>query len=221
MKSKLYFILGIILYMIVTPAFQCGDSPINDCTEYKQDTAMFHFEIPGNNAPVNILDTIKFVSIVSDTIHSVKGKHFFYPMTTLITSLQTYKVVQYNAAPALNYANIEFNSVVKEGEFQNSPYQGYSILHNRLQPYNRMQASLVAGVPGLYLVVVRLSDYSQFIREPNNYCDSYTGIFFIPEAQQQKQYWDQLGTSTLRLAGSNSFIVANKTDRNHFFVKVN
>ncbi len=221
MKKTFSFFLVICFYIIITPAFQCGESPLNDCTEYKQDTAMLHVQIPGNNVAFHLLDTIHITSVINDTIQSVKGKKFLCPINTLNTSIQAYKVIQSNTSTAVNYANIEFNAVVSEGEFQHTPYQGFTFLYKRVQPYNRLNASLIPGVKGLYLVVLSSADYGLFIREPNNYCDSYTAIHFIQETQQQKQYWDSLGTTALRLSGSNNYIVANKTDKNYFFLKVN
>jgi hypothetical protein len=44
---------------------------------------------------------------------------------------------------------------------------------------------------------------------------------YIPTSQQQKQYWDSLGVSVLRLNGNYNQEIAKKSDMNYFFVRVN
>jgi len=221
MKQTVYFFFAICFMMIVSPAFQCGEEPYDVCPTYIQDTAILRVQVPNNNGSFEVLDTIQILSVISDTIRTVKGKTFLSPINTLNTNIQAYKIIQTNTNNSLNYANVEFNAVVIEGEIQNYPFLGYTFLHRRILPFNRLNTSLVAGFRGLYLIVVNSSDYGLFIREPNNNCTSYAAVHFVDETQQQKQYWDSLGTTSLRLSGNNNFVVANKMDRNYFFVKVN
>ncbi len=222
MRKSIFFFSIICFYMIVTPAFQCGD-PYNDvCPTYTQDTAKISFNVNNNNHQFRVLDTIQFSSFISDTIQTVKGNSFISPLNTLSCNMQAYKVVDNGSGPILNYANIEFNPLVIEGQFQNYPNQGISLLYNRIEPLNRLRGSLVAGTKGLYLITVGANNsyYSFYIYESNNPCTQYKGLSYIPEAQQQRQYWDSLGTSVLRLSGANDQVISNKSDGNYFFIKV-
>jgi hypothetical protein len=56
--------------------------------------------------------------------------------------------------------------------------------------------------------------------DSRNPCSQYFGYTNISSTEQQRQFWDSIGTTTLRLAGSNGQVVANKQDRNYFFVKI-
>lgn len=207
--------------MIISPAFQCAEKISPECDVYTLDTAILNISLPSNNGVYEVLDTVHFLSAVSDTIRSVKGKEFQSPINTLNANIQVYKVVTTNNNSILNYANIEFNPIVNDGSFENNSSLGYSFLYRRISPFNRLDVSFVAGFRGLYLFVIRnSSNFGSSIKEPNNDCASYFPVCFINESQQQKQYWDSLGISSLRLAGNNSFTVANKDDKNYFFVKV-
>lgn len=207
--------------MIICPAFQCADKITPYCDVYTQDTAILRLEVPGNNGAFEVLDSIHVLSSISDTIKTVQGKVFLSPFSSLNANIQAFKVVTANNSSALNYANVEFNMIVNDGMLENSPSQGYTFLYRRSQPFNRLSVSFVPGFRGLYLFVVSNTSYFE-ITEPNNDCAYYAPLSFIDETRQQRQYWDSLGGITsLRLAGSNSFVVANKADRNYFFVRVN
>lgn len=220
-RYTLLTIAIMLMYAVVTPGFQCERGRPVDCTSYVQDTAIFPFSVLNNGSDIHVLDTVKLNSFVSDTIHSVKGRSFVYQLNTLYSSIQLYKVVTSGGGAVLNYANIEFNPVITEGQFDNMGYPGVNYLFNRLSPYNRLQGGFVAGSPGLYLAILNTSNYSGYnIYESNDYCHQYTGVYFVPEAQQQKQYWDVLGLSSIRLSSSNNYIVANKGDKNYFFMNV-
>lgn len=210
--------------MIISPGFQCRESPLaENCGPYNRDTVFVPFQLNSANAINHVYDTINLISSFNDTIHSVQGKTFLHPFNTLNLNVQAYKIVNTGSGATLNYANIEFNPLITEGQYQNISTFGINILYNRIVPNNKLQFSLVAGMPGLYLITLNMRDYSQglFIYEPNNYCNEYKVNSFIPESQQRKQYWDTIGTTTLRLNGNNNFIVANKEETNYFFIKVN
>jgi hypothetical protein len=223
MKKCLLYIGSLFAAMIICPAFQCADKITPYCEVYTQDTAILRFEVPENNGAFEVLDSIRILSSVSDTIKTVQGKVFLSPFSSMNANIQAYKVVTINNSSALNYANVEFNIIVNDGMLENSPSQGYTFLYRRTQPFNRLNVSFVPGFRGLYLFVFRNTSYFGLnIKEPNNDCAYYNPISFMDETRQQKQYWDSLGgISSLRLAGSNSFVVANKADRNYFFVRVN
>jgi len=221
MKNSLLLIVVVGFYMIVTPAFQCGNrGPENDCTNYVSDTVFFPMEISNHLNDINIYDTIKFSSTVTDTIQPRNSSQFVYPFTALNSNIQAFKVVNNGSGPILNYANIEFNPIVFEGQFQNYFNQGYGFLYNRNEPNNFLKGGLVAGRSGLYLCTVNTNNnYYEFIIYQT--CSQYKVFNYIPETQQQKQYWDSLGVSVLRLNGNYNQEIAKKSDLNYFFVRVN
>lgn len=224
MMKNILLIIGLLAYAIISPGFECGRGrPPYDCPEYTTDTVKIAYNILNNRA-LAVFDTISFSSLMTDTFTSVKGAHVNSTINNMQSHLQVYKVVSYGSGFGLNYANIEFNPLVTEGYLQNSPNQGISYLYNRVEPANKLNASLVAGAPGLYLVSVAFSSsyYSLYFYDNTNRCSQYFGVPFIPVVDQQRQYWDSLGTTSLRLIGSiDNQPVSNKQDNNYFFVKVN
>jgi len=221
MKNSLLFIVVVGFYMVFTPAFQCGDrGPENDCTNYVSDTVLIPMEISNHLNSINIYDTIKFSSKVNDTLQPRNTSQFVYPFTALNSNIQAYKVVNNGSGAILNYANIEFNPLVFEGQFQNYANQGYGFLYNRNEPNNFLKGGLVAGRSGLYLCTVNTNNnYYEFVIYQT--CSQYKLFNYIPPTQQQKQYWDSLGVSVLRLNGNYNQEIAKKSDFNYFFVRVN
>jgi hypothetical protein len=221
MKNSLLFIVVIGFYMILTPAFHCGEPYQGDnCTNYVSDTVFIPMEITNHLNGINIYDTIKFSSAVNDTIQPRNSSQFVYPFTALNSNIQAYKVVNNGSGPILNYANIEFNPLVFEGQFQNYFNQGFGFLYNRNEPNNFLKGGLVAGRSGLYLFTVNTNNnYYEFLIYQT--CSQYKVLNNIPTGQQQKQYWDSLGVSVLRLNGNYNQEIAKKSDMNYFFVRVN
>jgi hypothetical protein len=221
MKHSVPCILFVFAVMLISPAFQCAEDISPTCEAYTQDSAILPINVPGNNAAFNVLDTIHIISTISDTIRTVKGKEFLSPINTLNINIQVYKIITTNNNSTLNYANVEFNNIVMDGTLENSPSQGYTFLYRRQQPNNTLKVSFVPGFRGLYLFVLRNSStFGLNINEPDNKCAYYAPLAFINQSQQQTNYWDSLGTTSLRLSGSNSFAVANKIEKNYFFVRV-
>lgn len=220
MKNWFLVLAGLCVYMIVTPAFQCGNrGPENDCTNYVSDTVLIPTDISNHLNSINIYDTIKFSSTVNDTLQPRNTSQFVYPFTALNSNIQAYKVVNNGSGAILNYANIEFNPLVFEGQFQNFYSQGYGFLYNRNEPYNFLKGGLVAGRSGLYLCTVNTNNnYYEFVIYQT--CSQYKLFNYIPPIQQQKQYWDSLGVSVLRLNGNYNQEIAKKSDFNYFFVRV-
>jgi hypothetical protein len=221
MKNSLLLIVVIGFYMIVTPAFQCGDRyPGDNCTNYITDTVLIPTDISNHLSSINIYDTIKFSSTVNDTLQPRNTSQFVYPFTALNSNIQAFKVVNNGSGPILNYANIEFNPLVFEGQFQNYFNQGYGFLYNRNEPNNFLKGGLVAGRSGLYLFTVNTNNnYYEFLIYKT--CSQYKVLNYIPQTQQQKQIWDSLGVSVLRLNGNYNQDIAKKSDMNYFFVRVN
>ncbi len=221
MKNWFLVLAVLCVYMIVTPAFQCGNrGPENDCTNYVSDTVFIPMEISKHFNNINIYDTIKFSSTVTDTLKPINSSQFVYPFTALNSNIQAYKVVSNGSGAILNYANIEFNPLVYEGQFQSYSNQGYGFLYNRNEPNNFLKGGLVAGRSGLYLCTVNTNNnYYEFVIYQT--CSQYKMLNYIPPSQQQKQYWDSLGVSVLRLNGNYNQEIAKKSDMNYFFVHVN
>ncbi|MFT3910374.1 MAG: hypothetical protein QM737_13200 [Ferruginibacter sp.] len=220
---KLYISI-ILLWFIVRGSVCVGPRP-NGCDDYKTDTTLLSSVIT-NAAPLNhILDTVNLFSSISDTLHALSGATMISDINNLALNIQAYKVVSVGAGFVLNYANIEFNYLVNTGTIQNSGGTGINILFERNQPYNTAGISFVPGYAGLYLIKTEANNgysgygYAQFY-SGTNYCNSFIGEFEIPEADQNKQYWDSLGITSLALENSSSYLI-NKTDRDYFFVKVN
>jgi hypothetical protein len=223
MQRRLIISLVILFYIIVTPGFHCGDRP-DPCPNYTVDTIHFNFNTNNLNGHINNYDTLYFTSIVNDTITTTSNNTSVSQINYLASHIQAYKVIENSNARTLNYANIEFNPIVIEGQFQNGPTQGINIMYNRIEPYNRLKAALVAGRPGLYLISFSNADsyygYYNYMNE-SNHCTSYITKNIIPRAQQQIQYWDSLGTTSLYLSGNSSYEIANKNGSDYFFVRVN
>lgn len=216
-------LLVIFLYMLFTPGFQCG-RPEVACNEFTSDTTLMRLQVLNSTPLYHINDTIRLFSGVSDTIRTVKGEVFNYSLSSLKMSLNAYKVVRNSSnVPELNYANNEFNVLVENGNFENTGGTGFQFLFRRFEPINTLNVSLLPGRQGLYLIEVNHYNYSysyglNFYRE-NERCKSYTGVSNITIAEQQRQYWDTIGTTTLRLSNANYELI-NKNNRNYFFVRV-
>ena len=223
MQTRFIFSLVMLFYIIFTPGFHCGEPPIDRCTNYTVDTIHFNFNTNNVTGQINNYDTLYFTSVVNDTITTTSNNTFVSHINYLASHLQAYRVVDNGSGRTLNYANVEFNPLVIEGLFQNGPTQGINILYNRVEPYNRLKAALVAGRPGLYLISFNNADsyygYTGYYNESAQ-CTNYITKNIIPRAQQQIQYWDSLGTTSLYLSGNPSNEVANKNGRDYFFVKV-
>jgi len=221
MKQGFLFLPILFIYILITPGFQCGDDPPL-CDTYSNDSIPLPIEITNIYQSFHVLDTIKMSSVISDTFKSKKGVDLIYPCYTMYASIQPYKVVNNGAGPELNYANIQFNPMVTEGYFQLTSNTGINFLYNRSDPYNRLKPMLVAGEAGLYLMTIGINNYyySNMFFDSRNPCSQYFGYTNISSTEQQRQFWDSIGTTTLRLAGSNGQVVANKQDRNYFFVKI-
>ncbi|MEO7523247.1 MAG: hypothetical protein ABIT58_04095 [Ferruginibacter sp.] len=224
MKHPLKLYITVILLWFVARGSMCGGPRLENCGDYISDTTLLSARIT-NPAPVNhVLDTVNIFSRISDTLHALSGTTLITDINMLGINLQAYKVIPAGSAFVLNYANIEFNYLITKGIIQNSGGSGNAILYERTQPYNTIDISLVAGYTGLYLIKVEAnsgysgSGYAQFY-DANNYCHSFFGEIEIPVTNQNRQYWDSLGITTLTLANSVAYSI-NKPDKNYFFVNI-
>ena len=223
MKQTLIIIFISLFYLILAPGFLCGPGPRGDCYNFKSDTANMQFSIMNPSAIYHVNDSIRLTSNVSDTLHAVSGTTFINVFDRLNTNINIYKVVTNGSASELNYASNEFNVLVQTGSFQNTGGTGFEITYNRVQPFNKLEATIVPGHPGLYLVTtnpfIYSVNYDLEVFDHSNVCTNYKCFADILPTQQQRQYWDSLGTTTLRPANSN-YRYINKDDSYYFFVKV-
>jgi hypothetical protein len=221
---KKLIIFGFILTIFFSPGFQCGRGNIYDnCPNgFQVDTIYSSLNILNNNNVYHIGDTIHFLSKVNDTINTSKGASFIYKRNGFSTSMQPYKVVNNGGLNELNYANIEFNPLITVGQFQNYPGSGFNFLYKRLQPYNTLQISFVAGRAGLYIFSIMEDGYSgaNYIRKDNDFCNGYPNAFSFPISNQHSNYWDSLGVTSISLANTGGYRVAKKGDKNYVFIKV-
>ena len=219
-----YFITVIILAVFIfSSGFQCGRNRFDNCPDGNQiDTVYSTISILNSSNVYRVGDSIKFYSKISDSIKTAKNASFIYDRNAFYASFQPYKVVNNNGINELVYANIEFNSLVSVGQFQNYPYGGYNFLYQRLQPNNILKVSFVVGKPGLYIFSLKDDNYSgaNYIRRDNNFCNTYPNAFSFSELDQRRNYWDSLGISSISLAKTSGYRVANKADKNYVFIKV-
>ncbi len=222
-KYNIAIVFLLAFLWITTQSVNCRRPIINDsCSTYKNDSVYFKIDVTNQTSTFALVDTIKIYSKISDNITPLVSSGFVFPLNSLSTTVQIYKVVPIGSTYQLNYANVEFNLNIQTGTI--NPYQGigYNLVYNRNQPNNELSLTLKPGVVGLYAVVFDRSyyNYDSNIRNPNDNCVSFTNVFTFNTTNQNLQYWNTLGTSTLNLANSNGNFKINKNDKNYFFVKV-
>ena len=221
MKNTLSIILVILVYAVLTQAFQCGGRyPIDNCGVFNQDTILLTVAISNPLPTYRVNDTIKLFSKVSDTLKSKGGKTFIKELTTLYAFINTYKLAQ-GSSSQLNYANNEFNATLPIGMFQNFGGTGLQILYQRDKPFNTFSLNLIPGRVGIFLVDITTTSngYGNYISDQADICTSYSAGANIAVAQQQRQFWDSLGTSSLSIGNSNYPHVV-KNHSNYFFFKI-
>jgi hypothetical protein len=226
-KNLLGWIALIAIGMIVSPGYKCREYP-ERCDRYIKDSVALNFEVAQNSIGFQPYDTIRFESVINDTIRTRQGRTFIEAMGYPSLQLQGYRIVEGpTGAPTLTYANIEFNPLVQEGQFANYYGNGIGLLYNRQAPYNKLKASLVPGRSGLYLITIRSNNYIDYYRpeddsnSPDRDCITIFSAYGLSDNDAQINYWDSLGVSSLTLQGDGYNILARKEERNYFFVRVN
>lgn len=221
MRFSFFLLLFSFFASIVLCGFQCGRQP-ELCDRYTNDSIQFGYDVT-NHTNMQVFDTLQLQATINDSILTVNQLWFVEPLTTFACTVQAYKVLMYNGAPMLQYANIEFNPVVYQGQYDVSSSNGFSFIFNRLQPYNLLRSGFVAGRPGLYLFKIQSRPNYYYYENiyVNGYpCTQFRTSSFIDEPTQGKQYWTSLGTTSLRLLGGGINAIVNKDDRDYFFVAV-
>lgn len=226
-KNILGWIALIAIGMIVSPGYKCRPYP-EPCDRFVADSLAMNFEVMQKPDGFQPYDTIYFESVLNDTIKTRQGRTFVRSMGYPSLQLQGYRIIDGpTGSPTLNYANIEFNPLVQEGQFVNYFGTGIGLLYNRQAPYHNLKAALVPGRPGLYLFSVR-SNYNFDLRSsdhgsssPDRECVSILSGYTLSDISSQSHYWDSLGVTSLTLQGDGYNVVAKKENSDYFFVRVN
>jgi hypothetical protein len=225
MKSVLSF-LFILLCFVTTQSFQCGRSPIDRCDNYKTDTLLLNTTIVNAALEYHLYDTVWISSAVNDNFSPLSGSpaSFNRPIEQMSLTIVPYAINTTGALPVMQYAYIEFNPVVREGSLQNPGYFGYNYNFRRVAPNNTLQAGLVAGRTGLYIIDLAHGTYygggSFQVNNGNDYCTTYFGQSAVPVSQQNRSYWSTLGVSSISLAPNYGAKTISLGSRNYFIFRV-
>lgn len=223
-----FTILSVCLCFAVTQSFQCGRDINNQCDNdnYKTDTVLLNVSVINPAAEYHLYDTIWLSSVISDNFSPLSGSpaSFTRSIEQLNMTVSPYAINTAGSLPILQYANIEFNPVVREGSLQSGGYySGYNYVFRRTAPNNSLQAGLVAGRTGLYLVELNHGTYyggSFSINNGSDFCTSYFGDANVPVAQQNRSYWSGLGVSAISMAPNYGIKTISLNKRNYFIFKV-
>ena len=226
MNLKLVTVI-ILFFSIVLQSFQCGRPIDPNCTTRTQDTVLLNSTIINSKAVYHIGDTVWIGSIVSDNLTPLSGAAAFnIEFTQLFLTIQPYSIKTNPTLPELQYANIEFNPVVSEGQLQSNGYGGYNFLYKRTTGSNSLKVGFIAGRTGLYAMDCVNDRYyynggSNFaIYKPNDYCNTYWGITNFSPVVQNRNYWDSIGVTAVSLAPNYGSVTISKNERNYFLFKV-
>jgi hypothetical protein len=225
MNSKILtaFVLSVFIF---SQSFQCGRTALSNCGSYTQDTVLLNSSLANSGPVFHVNDTVWISSTVPDNFTPLSGSaSFTMDVIQLYLNAQPYQVITSSSLPQLQYANTEFNPVVKDGLLQHSAYStGYNFLYKRTTATNTLNIGFVAGRAGLYVMSFSNSrdNYAGMLTfyRPNDHCTTYWGISTIPAAQQNKNYWDTLGVTAVSLPTNYGGIAIAKNMRNYFFFRV-
>ena len=214
-----------LLIWVTLQSTQCGKNTPNICPTYKQDTVLLNAFVPNIKAIFRIGDTVKVESLVTDNFTPLSGATAFtYETTQLYLRVQPYSIVKNSTLPELQYANIEFNPVVTDGQLLNINYSGYNYLYKKVNASHTLKIGFVAGKPGLYAFECTNGRYSYdggySIYRPDDICTNFWGVTSFAAPQKNLQYWDSLGVSAVSLAGNYGSKSISRQSRNYFLLKV-
>jgi hypothetical protein len=216
------YIISLLLLMILTGCPPPGRE--ENCRYYDTDTAWLPVKVIRPMSEIHVYDTVDVEVEMNDSIQTLGGRNLVHEFNSLNCNIRAYKVENISGSYLLNYANIEFNPVLKTGQFMNYGGAGYGFYFNRNKPYNNLKVGLVPGKPGLYLITLGSSNYvySEYYFYVNNIpCTQFMLRNKLAVDQQAREYWDSLGTSQLRLNGGGEYPIAEKDRSDYFFVRVN
>lgn len=227
MKRILFSLLLASLFTI-TQSTQCNKARDLCDGQYKTDTVLLNLNLLNPSAEYRQYDTIWINSDINDNFNPVSGNpaSFSNNIEQLYLTIQPYQVKTDAALPYLQYANIEFNPVVRDGSLENVNTGGYIFKFRRVSPYNKVSAGLVAGRPGLYLIECNHSTYPYAgggnfqIYNGNNGCVSFWGKSEFPPGQQNIDLWNSFGSSSLSIPQNYGNQIVNESSRNYVLFKV-
>lgn len=225
MRSILSFLLVLVCF-VATQSFQCGRPYSPKCDNYKSDTVLLNVSVLNPATQYHLFDTIWLTSTISDSFSPLSGSPvtFTQPMEQMSLTAVPYSINTSGTLPVMQYAFIEFNPVVKDGNLQSPGYSGFNYNYRRLAPNNTLQAGFVPGRTGLYIIELMPGNYynsgSFYIYNGNDYCTTYFGESALPLAQQNQGYWTTLGVSSISMAPNYGSKIITKGSRNYFIFKV-
>src|SRR5689334_4159936 len=221
-----YLLLASIGFIfLIGQSTQCRKDVIAPCAAYMQDTVLLAASVENPNLEYHLYDTIWIESDVSDNLTPLSGSGVFASnLDQLYLNVQPFSVNTTGSLPELQFANIEFNVVVETGALQNSAYSGYNFLYKRITTANSLRVGFVPGRTGLYVMSCTNNRYfaggGATFNKPNDQCTTYWGICSFTESQQNKNYWDVLGVTSLALPPSYGDVVISENMRSYFLFNV-
>lgn len=224
MKNSINLFFGLFIITLITQNFKCGRSPYRLCDEYNRDTVFAPFNISiSDTQTIRVFDTLFITCQLNDTMKSKNGLRFIKSIDYANLAIQGYKVVNQGGGNyGLNYANIEFNPLVLQGQFSTGYYPGINITFERSRPYNRAKMGIVPGQPGLYLFTLYsfATYYEGDLIIEGNECTSFHVVNKLNQSDNQTFFWDRLNRNSLELNGYPGVEIINRNNPNHFFVEV-
>ena len=225
MNNKL-LIAALLFSYVVLKSNACGVNNYDKCTTRQQDTLLLNSSIISSKPVYHIGDTIWIGGTISDNFSPLSGAaSFTLELNQLFLSVQPYSIKNNPSLPELQFANIEFNPFVEDGQLQNNGYGGYNFLYKRTSGLNTLKIGFIAGRTGLYIMHCNNDRYyysnsNFYLYQPNDYCTTYTGISNFLPVQQNKNYWDSIGVAAVSLTPTYGSTTISKNMRNYFFFKV-
>ncbi len=218
-------IIAALFAFITLNSFQCGKNISDPCDKYTADTILLSSGLPNIKAVFKVGDTIKLESLIKDEFVPKSGAAAFTTeINQLYYRLQPFSIIKNNALPELQYANIEFNPIVVDGQLLNINYSGYNYLYKRNTGVNSLKIGFVAGKPGLYAFQCTNGRYGYDggfnLYRPGDNCTNYWGITNFTASQKNLQYWDSLGVAAVSLPSNYGTNTIAKNNYNYFFFKV-
>lgn len=220
-------IIAVLFAFITLNSFQCGKNISDPCTKRSTDTVLLNHSFANMRAIFKIGDTVKIEALISDNLPALSGNiTLSAPLNQLYLKIQPYSIIKNSSLPELQYANIEFNPYVEEGQLVNSSNGGYNYLYKRAAGTNSLKIGFIAGRPGLYAFDLSNDRYSYMIGgglalyASGDNCTTYWGVSNFNRQSQNLQYWDSLGVSAVSLSPNYGFGSISKNNRNYFLVKV-
>lgn len=224
MKRSLLIIISTFAIFILTQSFYCGRPMPDPCSVRKTDTSYLTFNYLNATPTIKLYDTIWFESRVNDTFYNRAGNDYVVSeQNYLYQVFQPFKIEQNGTSKTMNYANIEFNPIIKDGSFYNYYSSGFAYNFRRNKPYNYLKVGFIAGKVGMYIISMNNGNNYYYdylsIYSSNDYCKTFYGLSYVPPTQRNLNYWDTLQVSSLGIANGQSSHIT-KNSNNYILFKV-